>query len=287
MVCTFGDATDVTWWREQKLPLRQIVGRDGRLVPVTFGSDGFPSRDARRRQRALREIARKGVGGARQAIVEMLRDAASDATGIGTGPAARRAEADRALGQVLREGRSAARVHLDAPVVRAPPRQEGRAARHRRPDPLASGLHAAALPQLDREPERRLVREPAALLRRAVPGLVPARRATGSPTTRTRSSRPPRALPVDPTVDVPPGYDDDQRDQPGGFTAEADVYDTWFTSSLTPQIGSGWLLDPRAPRGALSRRHPPAEPRDHPHLGLLHDRQGACCTSRPFPGTTS
>src|SRR5512147_1922725 len=45
MVCTFGDATDVTWWREQKLPLRQIIGRDGRLVPVAFGSDAFPSRD--------------------------------------------------------------------------------------------------------------------------------------------------------------------------------------------------------------------------------------------------
>ncbi len=51
-------------------------------------------------------------------------------------------------------------------------------------------------------------------------------------------------LPVDPTVDVPPGYAAEQRDRPGGFTAEADVYDTWFTSSLTPQIGSGWLLDP-------------------------------------------
>ena len=32
MVCTFGDATDVQWWREQGLALRQIIGRDGRLA---------------------------------------------------------------------------------------------------------------------------------------------------------------------------------------------------------------------------------------------------------------
>ena len=34
MVCTFGDLTDVTWWRELDLPVRAIVGRDGRLVPT-------------------------------------------------------------------------------------------------------------------------------------------------------------------------------------------------------------------------------------------------------------
>jgi valyl-tRNA synthetase len=52
------------------------------------------------------------------------------------------------------------------------------------------------------------------------------------------------ALPVDPMTDVPPGYAQAQRDQPGGFTAEADVFDTWFTSSLTPQIASGWIQAP-------------------------------------------
>ena len=45
MVCTFGDATDVAWWREHKLPLRPIVGRDGRLLPVEFGGERFPSLD--------------------------------------------------------------------------------------------------------------------------------------------------------------------------------------------------------------------------------------------------
>ncbi|HUL76151.1 MAG TPA: class I tRNA ligase family protein, partial [Vicinamibacteria bacterium] len=56
------------------------------------------------------------------------------------------------------------------------------------------------------------------------------------------------ALPVDPMSDTPPGYQESQRDQPGGFTAEADVFDTWFTSSLTPQIASGWTRSPERHR---------------------------------------
>ena len=31
MVCTFGDTTDVVWWRELRLPLRVILNRDGRF----------------------------------------------------------------------------------------------------------------------------------------------------------------------------------------------------------------------------------------------------------------
>jgi valyl-tRNA synthetase len=45
-------------------------------------------------------------------------------------------------------------------------------------------------------------------------------------------------------TDVPPGYTQDQRDLPGGFTGEIDVFDTWMTSSLTPQITSGWPDSP-------------------------------------------
>jgi valyl-tRNA synthetase len=50
-------------------------------------------------------------------------------------------------------------------------------------------------------------------------------------------------LPIDPTTDVPAGYQASQRGMPGGFEAEADIFDTWFTSSMTPQISSRWTLD--------------------------------------------
>jgi len=51
-------------------------------------------------------------------------------------------------------------------------------------------------------------------------------------------------LPVDPTTDVPDGYREGQRGEPGGFMADPDVLDTWATSSLTPQIAGGWATDP-------------------------------------------
>src|SRR6185295_15203428 len=50
-------------------------------------------------------------------------------------------------------------------------------------------------------------------------------------------------LPVDPFADVPPGLQQADRDRPGGFTGEPDIFDTWFTSSMTPQIGSHWGSD--------------------------------------------
>jgi valyl-tRNA synthetase len=43
-------------------------------------------------------------------------------------------------------------------------------------------------------------------------------------------------LPVDPSTDVPDGYEAEQRGRPGGFIGDPDVMDTWATSSLTPQI---------------------------------------------------
>ena len=47
-------------------------------------------------------------------------------------------------------------------------------------------------------------------------------------------------LPVDPETMAPPGYSEDRRGVPGGFAGEADVFDTWFTSSLSPQRVARW-----------------------------------------------
>jgi valyl-tRNA synthetase len=55
---------------------------------------------------------------------------------------------------------------------------------------------------------------------------------------------PEASLPVDPSSDVPDGFTEDQRGRPGGFMADPDVMDTWATSSLSPQVASGWDTDP-------------------------------------------
>ncbi|MGO2585534.1 MAG: class I tRNA ligase family protein, partial [Brachybacterium tyrofermentans] len=55
---------------------------------------------------------------------------------------------------------------------------------------------------------------------------------------------PVESLPIDPTIDVPAGYEEAQRGVPGGFVADPDILDTWGTSSLTPQLAGGWNSDP-------------------------------------------
>jgi valyl-tRNA synthetase len=51
-------------------------------------------------------------------------------------------------------------------------------------------------------------------------------------------------LPIDPSTDVPAGFTAAQRGQADGFIGDPDIMDTWATSSLTPQIVSGWGVDP-------------------------------------------
>jgi valyl-tRNA synthetase len=41
MICTFGDITDVTWWRELSLPVRAVIQADGTFRPVTWGAPGW------------------------------------------------------------------------------------------------------------------------------------------------------------------------------------------------------------------------------------------------------
>ena len=45
MICTFGDITDVTWWRELSLPVRAVIQPNGTLRPVTWGEAGWESQD--------------------------------------------------------------------------------------------------------------------------------------------------------------------------------------------------------------------------------------------------
>ena len=166
MCCTFGDLTDVTWWRELDLPVRTVIGRDGRLTRET---PAWP------RERA----GLRGVRGAGR------QDHVLGARGDGGAAAGQRrpgrgAHADEADDQLLRERRQAARDRGDPAVVH-PQRWPGhraalRAGRGRRRDPVAAPAHAQPLRELGQRPQRRLADLAPALLRDPVPGLVPARR---------------------------------------------------------------------------------------------------------------
>ncbi len=69
MVCTFGDLTDVIWWRELQLPTRSILGKDGRLLLET------PSwLTTHRSQQAYAGLAGRNLSQVRTLLVSMLRD---------------------------------------------------------------------------------------------------------------------------------------------------------------------------------------------------------------------
>src|SRR6185436_10596284 len=74
MICTFGDLTDVTWWRELSLPVRAVIQQNGALRPVTWGAAGWESVDAGRAQQAYDQLANLSAAKARAKVVELLRE---------------------------------------------------------------------------------------------------------------------------------------------------------------------------------------------------------------------
>jgi valyl-tRNA synthetase len=241
MVCTFGDQTDLEWWRSEGLELRQLVGRSGRLADIEFGSAEFPSLDPDAANRSYGELAGKGVAQARKAIVELLRDPAGSATGKGS-PLTGEPEPIEHAVKFYERG--------ERPLELVPTRQWFVRLLDKKQELLEKGAEVQWHPDFMgirfRDWTENLSLDWCVSRQRyfgvPIPVWYPLD-AEGCPDHGEPIVAPAESLPVDPTTDLPPGYTAEQRDQAGGFTGEADIFDTWFTSSLTPQIGSHWQLD--------------------------------------------
>ncbi len=241
MVCTFGDQTDVQWWREEGLALRQLIGRNGTLMPVAFGSDEFPSADADAANRYYAEIAGKGVNQARKAIVELLRDPDAGAAGGGA-PLQSEPEPIEHNVKFYEKG--------DRPLELVPTRQWFVRLLDKQSELLAKGEQVQWHPKFMHSRYRDWTEGLNAdwcISRQRYFGVpIPVWYRLdehGAPDYDDVLVAEAERMPVDPTTDAPTGFEEEQRDQPGGFTGESDIFDTWFTSSLTPQIGSYWSLD--------------------------------------------
>ncbi|HEB88624.1 MAG TPA: valine--tRNA ligase, partial [Deltaproteobacteria bacterium] len=242
MVCTFGDQTDVQWWREEGLALRQVIARDGRLRPVDFSEAPFESLDVGKANAAYAELAGLTVKRARTRIVEMLRDPGASVTGHG---APLRAEPEEISHPVkfFEKG--------ERPLEFLPTRQWFCRLLDKKAELLSKGAaiqwHPPFMEARYRDWTENLSMDWCLSRQRffgvPIPVWYPLDEA-GEPDYERVIVAPVESLPIDPTTDVPPGYEESQRNQPGGFMAEADIFDTWFTSSLTPQISSHWVDDP-------------------------------------------
>ena len=125
---------------------------------------------------------RRGLGPDRRED-HLLRAGGRGRTAARLRRAGRRADPDPAQGQLLREGRQAAGDRLHPAVVH-PQRRPRRRAQAGLPGPrrgarLGAAEHEVPLRQLGGRAQRRLADLPAALLRRALPGLVHPRRVRG------------------------------------------------------------------------------------------------------------
>ena len=240
--------------------MRAVIQANGTLGPVTWGSPGLGIGGRRRRRRRPTTSSpacrrRKPRPGSAELLAAVGRPA-------------RRAAADHPPREVLREGRSPARDRHQPAVVHQDHRAPRRAAGSRPRDAVAPRVHAGALRELGQRTERRLVHQPAALLRRAVPGVVPVRE-DGSIDYQARLVPDEARLPIDPSTDVPDGFTEADRGRPGGFIGDPDVMDTWATSSISPQLVTGWERDPDLLRPHVPDGPAAAGPRHHPHLAVL------------------
>ena len=233
MICTFGDVTDVIWWRELDLPNRAIIGWDGRII------DEMPeSITSAKGKEVFAELVGKTIFSAKQRIVELLQesgDMVGDPRPIqhdvkffekGDKPLEivstrqwyiRNGGRDAAIRERLIELGKGLNFNPDFMRVRYENWVNGLTG-----DWLISRQRFFGVPipvwyELDANGEANYEKP-----------LVPAE----------------SALPIDPSTDVPEGFIAAQRGVPGGFIGEMDIMDTWATSSLTPQLAGGWIEDP-------------------------------------------
>jgi valyl-tRNA synthetase len=234
MLCTFGDPTDLVWWRDLKLPVRPVLAPDGTIRPVTWGAEGFECEDPAAAQRAHDQLAGLPVRRAREQAAAMLRQAGALAA-----PPAGITQAVKFY------------EHGTQPVEILTSRQWFMRTVELKQALLARGSELSWHPEWMRSRFQNWVEGLAAdwcISRQRFFGVpFPLWYPVGDDgaVDHDHPLVPDEArLPVDPSTDVPAGYGARDRGQPGGFVGAPDVMDTWATSAITPEIAGGWEDDP-------------------------------------------
>ncbi len=231
MVCTFGDTNDITWWRELKLLARSTIEPDGSIARGQWGSE-WMSRDPQRALKAHTQLAGLPVEQARARISHLLQ----------------------ASGEMIGRPRPVSHEVKfyekgSQPLEILPTRQWFITTMEFREQLLERGR------ELHWHPPHMRVRYEDWVTGLTGDWCISRQRYLGVPfplwyrldehgePDYTRPIRP-NHLPVDPACEVPTGFDQSQREAPGGFVSDPDVMDTWATASLSPRICAGGDQDP-------------------------------------------
>ena len=250
MICTFGDLTDVTWWRELKLPVRAVIQANGTLGPVTWGGPGWESADAVAAQAAYDQIAGLSAKKAQAKVAELLA-ASGDLVGPPrpiTHHVKFYEKGDRPLEIVTsRQWFIKTIEHRDGLLARGREMQWHPEYMRARFENWVNGLNGDWC--ISRQ---RFFGVPFPVWYGV--------RDDGSIDYRARLVPDEARLPIDPSTDVPDGFTEADRGRPGGFIGDPDVMDTWATSSISPQLVTGWERD-----GELFARTFPMDLRPQAH----------------------
>ncbi|MFM7139925.1 MAG: valine--tRNA ligase [Actinomycetes bacterium] len=232
MICTFGDLTDVIWWREFNLPTRGLIGWDGKIqndIPEWIKTD-----------KAL-EIFSKIIGKTSHTTREIL------------------VEELKKSNQLIGEPKPITHAVKffekgDKPLEIVTTRQwyikNGGRDQNLQKQLLSRG------DELSWHPDYMKVRYQNWVEGLNGDWLISRQRFFGVPLPiwykLDENANPiyeqvlvpkENQLPIDPQSDCPDGFNESQRNQPNGFMGDPDVMDTWATSSLTPQIAGSWGID--------------------------------------------
>jgi valyl-tRNA synthetase len=261
MICTFGDVTDVTWWRELSLPVRAIIQPNGALGAVTWGTTGFPSADPPRAQEQYQALAGLSATKARTKIVEALKtsgDLIGDPRPI-THHVKFYEKGDRPLEIVTSRQWFFKTMDIQSELI----------ARGRQIDwhpPYMRSRYENWINGLNGDwcvSRQRFFGVPFPVWY----GL----RADGSVDHNKLFVPAEDRLPVDPSTDRPDGFTEAQRGQANGFVGDPDVMDTWATSSLSPFLVCGWERDPELWDLTFGNRERPAADRGMSLRPQAHD----------------